>query len=490
MSKFFLIIIVSVFSIFTSLSQEEILSFNLDESGSLLKNKDSYSISNNLNGDLCIILAERKEVYATLIDEKFKVRAKIKSDYLKRKYSDILGYNIINNQYTLFASNSRKKKFAAISFNFDTQKTNIQELDFDFNKEKYVEAVNFKNQLYILTATKENALTLRKVDKNFKLKTLKTYKVDASNKFQKLLARAGVDKNDFLEFGDFLFAPLQSNVIKIDNRVPNAIEQTANENKLYQKNNKIYLTIDDEDENYTILHSINLETLNFDTFLFEYPKGNIDDFKEYNSFIIDDKIIQLGSSRKEMKIVVKNFEDEVLKDFYFEKDTPISIKNSPIIQDGQTFVPFVNRREMEETSKFLRKASSGNIGITAYKIDGGYSAIIGGFKEIVTNSGGMMMGGVGVHAAPAGVAIPTSSFNPTFFSYNNYTSTKSVFFNTHFDSNFNYVEKEEEKNIFEKIDDYTDSIKRITAEDVFFHNKILYLGYYDMREKTFHLVKV
>ncbi|HBY66613.1 MAG TPA: hypothetical protein DEG69_01860, partial [Flavobacteriaceae bacterium] len=181
--------------------------------------------------------------------------------------------------------------------------------------------------------------------------------------------------------------------------------------------------------------------------LFEYPKGNIDDFKEYNSFIIDDKIIQLGSSRKEMKIVVKNFEDEVLKDFYFEKDTPISIKNSPIIQDGQTFVPFVNRREMEETSKFLRKASSGNIGITAYKIDGGYSAIIGGFKEIVTNSGGMMMGGVGVQAAPAGVATPTSSFNPTFFSYNNYTSTKSVFFNTHFDSNFNYVEKEEEKNI-------------------------------------------
>ena len=102
----------------------------------------------------------------------------------------------------------------------------------------------------------------------------------------------------------------------------------------------------------------------------------------------------------------------------------------------------------------------------------------------------MMMGGVGVQAAPAGVATPTSSFNPTFFSYNNYTSTKSVFFNTHFDSNFNYVEKEEEKNIFEKIDDYTDSIKRITAEDVFFHNKILYLGYYDMREKTFHLVKV
>src|SRR5690606_40152917 len=69
-----------------------------------------------------------------------------------------------------------------------------------------------------------------------------------------------------------------------------------------------------------------------------------------------------------------------------KRDASISFKNTPIIQEGATAVPFVNRRELEESSKYLRKITSGDLGITVLKQDNHFYITLGGYKE-VNNSG-------------------------------------------------------------------------------------------------------
>lgn len=249
--------------------------------------------------------------------------------------------------------------------------------------------------------------------------------------------------------------------------------------------------MENDDELKTSLHIIDLNSLTLTTKVYDYPKGKKDDLETFNSFILDDRIIQLGSSRDEMVIHIKDFDGSVLKEYYIDRDEPIAIKNSPIIQEGRTALPFVNRREMEETSKFLRKVTSGKIGVTGYLDNGEYYFTIGGYKNVQSGGGMMMMpGGAGTYTnvSAGNISIPT--YNPVWYSYTSYNSTKSTFFNTRFDLDYNYVEKEEESNIFERIKEFKKEVKYDTAEDVFFHQDKLYFGYFDKKEKNYYLYKM
>ena len=364
---------------------------------------------------------------------------------------------------------------------FETKNTTTKEIEINYDGEKFVETVQYNNRLFLITATKDNVFVLREMGADLNFTLVKEFEISAENSTQDILKYS---------WANGFFGGIESEFTKVDNRVPNAIERTANNDKLYQRDEKIYLTIEDEDEGYTLLHVIDIEKLTLESYEYAYPKGKLGDFKAYNSFIIDDYVIQLGSSRLEMLVHVKDFEGVVIKEFYLEKDKPIDIKNSPIIQEGQTALPFVNRREMEETSKYLRKVSSGNLGITVYRIGENYAVTLGGYKEI-QSSGGMMMGGGTTSISTGGSGNVIVTYNPTYNSYYAYTSTKSTYFNTTLDANFEYVKKKkEEAHIFERIKTFKENVKYDTGEDVFFHQDLLYFGYYNMDEKKYHLYKM
>lgn len=488
------------FSFFTCLAQKEVVSLKIDDNTSMLpKKKDGYNFLNTKNGDFVIMMIDSKTVFVNLFDANFNAKSAITFDI--PEYEDILGYKIIGNTYEILFSNNSKKKFAVISMDFDSKKASEKEFKFDFEDEKYLETVHYNGQLFLFTATKDNVFIIRELGEDG-LKTLKSFQIE--NRKESFLNQVlislkpvttGQDVNENrkqkLLRREQLFGGLKSNVTKIDNRVPNAIEQTVSNNKLYQKDSLVYLTIEDDGDLQTIFYKINLESLTMEQALYEYPKGKIWNFKKYNSFILDDKIFQLGINIDEMKIVVKNFEGEISKDFYIEKNQPINFKNSPIIQDGQTFVPFLNHREMEETSKFLRKVSSGNIGITGYRDDNLYHFTIGGCIEL--NDGmGMMGGGYDTTiSTSAGIPSASTTYNrPTFYSYSTYTSTKSTFFNTHLDADFNYVAKEESDNIFDRIKEFKKGIQYESAEDVFIHEGKVYFSYYNLKEKILKIIEM
>jgi len=489
------ILVLLFLSYFSCFSQKEVVSLKIDDNTSMLpRKKDGYNFMNTKTGDFVIVMIDKKMGFANLFDKDFNLKSTITFD--PPKYKEILGYKIVGNTYEVLLSNNSKSKFAIIGIDFDSKRAAVNAFKFDFDDEKYLETVHYNGQLFLFTATKDNVFNIRELGEDG-LNTLKSFQIEnrkenflnhvlvslnptspdqfiSENRKQKLLKR------------EQLFGSLKSNVAKIDNRVPNAIEQTASNNKLYQKDNLVYLTIEDEEDLQTIFYKIDLENLSMEQALYQYPKGRIWDFKKYNSFILEDKIFQLGINIDEMKIIVKNFDGEILKEFYIEKNQPISFKNSPIIQDGQTFVPFVNHREMEETSKFLRKVSSGNIGLTGYRDGDLYSFTIGGYKEVSGGGGGMMMGGgYGLTGASTG-----GYYSPTFYSYSTYSSSVSTFFNTHLDSDFNYIAKKESKNIFDRIKEFKKSIQYESAEDVFIHDGKVYFSYYNLKEKTLRIIEM
>ena len=453
-------------------AQKEVVSLNI-ETTSKLRIKEGYNFLNTKTGDVLVCLIDKKSGVANLLDKDFNVKSTITFD--PPKFDNILGYKIKGNTYEILFANNSKKKFSIVSINFDTKRTSQENFKFDFDDEVYLQSVHYNNQLYFFTANRDNDFTIRKLDDN-KFPILKKTSIHSKNTDQ-----------DLLSVGNF--GSMTPKITKIDNRVPNALEQTASQIKLYQKEGFIYLPVENQEDLKTSLYTINLESLTIDQATFEYPKGEVGDFGRYNSFILDDKIFQVGSSKKEMKIAVKSFDDKKLKEFYIEIDKPIDFKNSPIIQDGKTMLPFVNRRELEETSKFLRKISSGNIGVTGYKDDNMYLLTIGGSKELY-GGGGMMMVNDGVTMYGGGVPFVQFAFNPTFYSYGTYTTTKSTFFNTHLDADFNYVPKEESENIFDKIKEYNKGIKFDTAEDVFVHEGKVYFSSYNSRNKTLKIIEI
>jgi|TARA_R110002110_G_scaffold152049_1_gene344627 hypothetical protein len=460
--------------------QEEVFNFIQDDGTSLNRKKDGYSFSNKLNGDLAIVLIDRKTVFSNLFDTNFKKISTATGDAINKKYNDLLGYQIMGNTYALLATNSKKKKFIIQLLDFKNKTVNTKEIDLDFKKEKFLETVQYNNELYLLTATKSNTFILRTLSNGLNFEILKTFDIAFEERDEKLL------KTGFL-------VTAVSNITKIDTRVPNAIEQAGKPNKLYQEGSKMYLTIEDSEDLVTIFHTIDLKSLTLKTKVFPYTKGRKGTYKRNNSFVLDGKLLQVGSSREEMTFTIKDFDNTTLKSYYIEKDKGIDIKNSPITQEGQTFIPFVNRREMEETSKYLRKITSGNVGVTGYRNGEEYDLSIGGYKNISSGGGTMMMPGGTNMAGPMGVGtgmVYFPTYNPTYISYNSYSSTKSTYFNTTLDLDFEYIKKEYEKNIFDRIKEFKRDIKFETGEDVFFHADVLYFGHYNTKTKTYHLYKM
>lgn len=487
-------------SFFTCFAQKEVLSLQIDDNTAMLpRKKEAFTFLDAKSGDLAVMMIDQKMVFVNLFDKNFKEKSAVTFDPLASKYENILGYEIAGNMYKILASNNSKSKFVIIKIDFDSKKVSEEEFKFDFDDEKYLETINYNNKLFLFSATKGNVFTIRElVTDGFN--TLKSFQIE--NRKQGFFELVGLEPITFDQVDnetrkqkllkrDQLFGSLKSNITKIDTRVPNAIEQTASNNKLYQKDNLVYITIEDDENLHTIFYKIDLESLSMEQAFYEYPKGRVADFKKYNSFIFEDKILQLGSSNNEMKIIVKSFTGESLKEHYIEVNQPIKFKNSPIIQDGQTFVPLVNRREMEETPKYLRKISSGKIGVTAYKDGDLYAFTIGGYHEASGGSGGMMMVGDYGYNGSTTAGVPTGVYqNPTYYSFYGYSSTRSIFFNTHFDSDFNYVPHEESDNIFDRIKEYKKGIQYESAEDVFIHEGKVCFLYYNLKEKTLRIIEM
>lgn len=82
-----------------------------------------------------------------------------------------------------------------------------------------------------------------------------------------------------------------------------------------------------------------------------------------------------------------------------------------------------------------------------------------------------------------------TGYNTTYLTYNSYSTTKSTYFNSILDSDFNHVKGKLQDNVFDQIDNYKSKLKYTSGEDVFFHNNQLYFGYFNQKESIYKLIR-
>ena len=473
-----IVVLVMIFAMtFSASAQENVLSFkNLDFERSI-RNVENYSFPDNNSGNLAIILGQKEEVYAYLYDKDLNKIDETSGTHLKKRFQEIIGYTINNARYTLVYTSKSRDKFRYVSLDFKDDHSKTGELEFQLDNERYLGAVVYNNRLIMISGSKDNELTLREFTEDFKFKNLITFQVDPDDNQKKLF-------NKF-DFSDFLFLKgsklRYSSVAKIDNQNPNRVERTSNPNKLYQQGSTVYLTFE-EDGFFTIVNTIDLENLTLKTDLFEYPKGKLDDYKKYNSFIFENTFFHIASSRDEMIFQIKDLENNFLKEYYVDRESSIYFKNSSIFQDGSA-----NKKKSKETQKFLKKMNSEDIGITVYKNNSEVQVTLGSYSHAQGGGGSGFDTANNTVTHSAGGSLPT--YNPTYAPFTSNSLSKPTFINSLFDTDFNHIEGDLERNIFARIENHVEDIKWKTAENVFMHNDQLFFSYWSTKDQEYSLIK-
>lgn len=461
--------IVSVFNF--SYAQEVFHKFenNLKTSGKVLK--QSFPVVNKKNNDFALFLLDAKEAYAYLFDKELQNIGKLSTEALPRKYKVLIGSSISKeNDYRIFLTNNKETLFGVINFSFKTGETAIKELDFTLSGQRFLQTFVYKNRFFIITALQNTS-------------TLAFYEFDDEANY--IVHNVNLSSDEFLNIKgkptalyNLLVKDVGANKIveieKIENSNPNAIETVSSATKMYQFDDKITLTFD-ENREITKIVEVSLKDFSAIVSTFKKPMQEIKtNKKRTNTFLFDDKIFTVASTDENMIFSIYEFENfELLKTYEAKIDAPIPFKNSPIIQQGGAYKQY---REMEKTQKFLRKITDSDVGVSVYQHKNNYQILLGGRQDVTRGGIGF---GFGFGGAVGGVAFGVGNmfFSPTFSAYNSYSTSKSTYIDCLFDENLEHISGAVEKNSFDKVYDYIDENPNIYAETLFLYNDSVLLGF-------------
>jgi hypothetical protein len=268
----------------------------------------------------------------------------------------------------------------------------------------------------------------------------------------------------------------------INSENPVSLTESAKKRKCYIQENQIIFTLD-LDLDYTQIITINLNSFEAESKMIKKPfiddKGML--VLNSNSFLIDDKLFQLKTSVDNLYLTIKNLQDEVIKEFSVNRDSPITFNNTEVIQENGDSS---RKRILERNSQFLRKVTLLNSGIACYKLNNKYIVTVGSVSEESNNSAmyGAMFG-------VAGVLIAAAISNPTYDSFNAYSNRKVIYTNGLFDLNGNHLEGTIAPFAFDKIRDFLEENKVTDSKTLYKLDSNYYLGYYNKADKNYSIRK-
>ena len=219
-------------------AQDEVLNLPIDYKSNFYDRKEAVAITNENNGNLVLFIEDADFCRAILLDKDFVLLSQFQIERLPRSFNSFIGHKVNDNKnYTLFSSHKNEKTFGAIALNFSDDVGTINELDFKLKKEVYIESISHRGKFYLLTATRSSN------NVNFYNYANGTLSKTKSVPFNFLEEK----KNDFaIKAYNILVAKGFNNgsLVKMDNKIPNAIETTSIPNKLYIINNTFVFTFD------------------------------------------------------------------------------------------------------------------------------------------------------------------------------------------------------------------------------------------------------
>ncbi len=437
--------------------------------------EDVVPVVDTKNNDLVILITDAKKVYAYRFNDKFKLTDQLSSETKRRKYKVLLGSSITDNQYKIFLANKSKTQFSAANFSFDENKNTIKEFLLP-SGQTFIQAISLNNKFYVISGSKTYGnLYLNHISTD---NNLQFYPIDLTNiKFKN---KRGKD----VIATDLLFPFNSTPIKKFEKDTPNSIESVSEATKMYLIDEKLVITFD-ENKNLTQVLTIDLNSKQATKTTFNKPLSNIKSGgKKTNSFIYDDKIAIVAATKNVLSMHVLDYlTGNFIKEYAVSQDEEILFKNSPIIQKGGFYNGY---RELEKTKKFLRKITTGKIGISVIKSKENYLFTLGGYVE-QRPAAPMMMGGFGGVGGVIGSVNANLFFNPTMFAYNSFTNTKSTQIECLFDKDFNHIKGEIKENVFDKMKKYrTNSEKGST---VFKYKDFFIMTDYNAFSKDFIFIK-
>ncbi len=444
-----------------------------------LKNIQNYSISDIKTENLAIILMRIGDIHCRLYDKNFQLLKEIESYKIEKKYSELIGYSENGQEsYSLIFASVDKKEFEAITIDFNRSTISNKKIDLDLGKEVYLSTVQYKGKALLITATKENSIVLREFTDLHTIKEYGRFQIYQDDKEQQL-----INTDYFL----FFTTNRTGTLTKIDSSVPNKLKRTSKENKLYIQDDKIFITFENDDL-HTSLNVIDLKDKSIISKVIPYPKGKTSRLKNFNSFVKDGHFFHIASSREEMFFQVKDFDNNLIKEYHIGEGDDITFKNSDLIQDGSNFRS--KKRLLKTTKQYLRKITSGNLGIAIHRQDDSNIVTIGSHTVIQGGGGYSFPAGPSVSSVSSGPIIIAPTYNPTFSTFNSYGASKDVYFNSVLDDNYNHRKAATySDNIFDRIKNYQDTLKWDEGIDVFIHKKKTYFSHFNIKTKTYSLVQ-
>jgi len=449
--------------------------------------QDAFAVVNETEHTFAIFIDDNKTLNGYLYNQNLEQLAKYASDGLPNRYNQIIGQTIRGNQIRLYLTNATYKKFGTILFDFDTGKSIETEFDFKLKKDRFLQSHSYDDHFYILTVDKR-ASVLNVYDFDHKGE-FKTKSFDFTDKpIRNYENRATTLYRLFTEHNGFESI---INVVKIDETNPNSIDITSKGSKFYDRKDSFVLTLD-EGKLFTYIFEFKLPEIGVNFYALQKPQlEHMGENDKNNSFLFGDKLFQISGSQDELAFSVKNIHTkEELKNISLGPDDDLSFKNTPILQEGGGIFNPDRVREMEKTSKFMRKISTGDIGVAVIPFKSGYQVTIGGEKPIGSGAGALLL----VGGMAAGVPIVTAgaynmTYNPVYFAYNSYSATQSIRIECLFDEFFNHIEGDVPENPFTEIRAFSDKIKFPKAENVFKLQDNFIYGVYNADEQRYTLTK-
>lgn len=447
----------------------------------LKKNRDIFQTVNNDKKDVTLFVSDKVKVKAIHLSEKMEIVDSLSTERPNTKtYTNMIGYNITNNNTRLFwASNDYENIFAQL-YDFNSRTTITKEYTLVLKNEKVLQKFSENENFYILTVLKNsNKFKLYVFDNedNYKEKIIA---LDGFHFFTSDYKRSdlyGVLGENLLPFE----APFSLRNINVEN--PTSLTDAAKQRKCYFSNKQILITID-TNVDYTQAILIDLkkftavEKMVKKQFLVGDPT-----FLNSNSFYFENKLYQIKSSSDLLHFTIKDLENNLLKEYIVNSTTPIDFKNSEIYQEGGDFGG--GKRTLETTSQFIRKINNLNSGISCYHIGQNTLITFGGVSAVQQSTGQIALGQFGL----IGTLVSAAMYNPTMESFNSYSNRKVVKIEGLFDNDGNHIKGELQPLAFDKIRTFFDKNNDVSSQTLFRMSDYYYLGYYDNKTKQYIIRK-
>jgi len=434
--------------------------------------EEIHPIVNENTGDFVTFLKSDNELVFFLYNDTQTLQSTLKIESPHKNLKNFIGSAYDGQKFTLFFTDNSETTYSGLKLDFTTNSFDIiEDVNVSVKKERIISYLESGSKLHMLSVPKNSSTLIRRSFKADGTFNMATY--DFSNE------TIENDNSLPLSFYSLLFGEKSDNPFQtINTNVPNSLEQTSAFTKIYLNKNTIQLTNNtykkysylinlDVDSNTYKLNKI--ENKNFDK---KNRKSNA------NSFILDHWFFDTYSTTEGITFNVYDTNTlELAKTFNIVPGDSIAFKNSPIIFDKGQSDSF---RDLEKTTRFVRKVNSSNIGISAYPFGDQFILTLGA-SENVSDSNLMAVGVI--FFGLVGAAIMSA--------FDNYGKTESVRIACIFDSNFDHVPGDIPQNGFDLINAFIkeNDYNRADLQTVFRYKDHYIWGYYHEAGKFYRFYK-